>query len=152
MSSLPPAKNDRPHHQVLRPSSRIDIHTAIVDRISCVILTLGLWMIPSSTYIPQKCWLIRPAHCLHLCFKDNCCISQSGLTYQNDEKVADLFTHGLRICDSSAEVTVPFQSSIQSRPVIMSVSRMRKTPRNKGVKLPVSGVTGLAFGAWAYTA
>ena len=99
------------------------------------------------TYMNNACQKSSSMHRLYLCLKDNFSISQSGLTYQNDEKVADLFTHGLRICDSSAEVTVPFQSSIQSCPVIMSVSRMRKTPWNEGVELPVSGVTGPAFGA-----
>ena len=59
---LPPVKNGRPHYQVLRLRSRIDIHRATVDRISCVILTLCLWMISSSTYIPQRCWLIWTAH------------------------------------------------------------------------------------------
>lgn len=63
---------------------------------------------------------------------------------------ADLLSHGLRICYGSTKVPVPLQSAVQPRPVIVSVSRMRKAPWYKSVKLAVSGITWLAFCAWAY--
>lgn len=105
----------------------------------------------------MQCYATVGAYCFRLKLKQNALqeekpnaerISSRVYAYKIEnimKEPADLFSHGLRICYSGTEVTVPFQSAVQPRPVIMPVSRMRKTPRYKSIKLPVSGVTWLAF-------
>lgn len=55
-------------------------------------------------------------------------------------KPSNLFSHGFGVGDGRAEETVPFETTVQSGPVIVSVGRVWQTPRNQSVVLSVQGV------------
>lgn len=52
-----------------------------------------------------------------------------------------LFSHRLRIGDSGAEESIPFQPAIQTGPVIVSVSSVGQAPGDECVELSVSRLT-----------
>jgi hypothetical protein len=52
-----------------------------------------------------------------------------------------LFAHGLRVCHSCAEKSIPLQASIQSSPMVVSVTGVRETPGDQSIVLPVHWIT-----------
>lgn len=54
-----------------------------------------------------------------------------------------LLAHGFRVGDSCAEEAIPLQSTVESSPVIVTVTSVGQTPGDQGVKLPVCRVTWL---------
>lgn len=52
-----------------------------------------------------------------------------------------LLAHGLRVGNGGTEEAVPLQPAVQPGPVIMTITRVRQTPRDQCVELPVSRVT-----------
>ena len=44
-----------------------------------------------------------------------------------------LLAHGLRICDGGGKESVPLQPAVQTRPVVVPVSSVRKTPGDQSV-------------------
>ena len=54
----------------------------------------------------------------------------------------NLFTHWLRVSDSSTEEAVPLKATVQASPVVVPVASVGKTPRDESVELAIQRITG----------
>lgn len=62
---------------------------------------------------------------------------------------SSLLAHGFRIGDRGAEEAVPFQTPVETGPVIVPIRRVGQAPRNQGVGLSVRGIATCSAGGTA---
>ncbi len=72
---------------------------------------------------------------------------ETGGTCFTSDMAGYLFPHWLEVGNCCWEKSIPFQTSVKSGPVVVSVTRVRKTPRNVRVVLFVQRIALSPFGA-----
>jgi len=61
--------------------------------------------------------------------------------------MTNLFAHRFRVGNGRAEESVPLEQAVEASPVVVSVARVRQTPRYDGVELTVQDVARASFRA-----
>lgn len=103
---------------------------------------------------PHKCTYLKSLLWVYVCqINDlqNLTHFTANTKYCNWINKTHLFTHGFWVSDRGGEESIPFQSAVETGPVVVTVTSVRETPGNKGVELFVHGVTWFPCSTRAHT-